>query len=207
MAIVSVSNIQGDKVAEIELSDQIFNVPVRSYVLHEVVTTQLNNRRRGTVAVKDRAAVSGGGAKPFRQKGTGRARAGSRRSPLWRGGGTTHGPVPKEYNIVLPKKVRRLALRMALSGKLKNNGLIVLDAFDIDTPKTRRFVDAMQALKVGKALLVTDSRADILELSARNVPGFKVLCTEGLNVYDILKYESLILMQPSIKKIEERLLP
>ena len=206
MAFQDVYNMDGVKVSEIDLVDEIFNVPVKQHVLHEVVTMQLANRRAGTVATKGRSQVRGSGKKPYRQKGTGRARAGSRKSPLWRGGGVVFGPKPRSYAYKVPKKVCRQALKMALTSKLHENTLIVLDKLDFDTAKTKRFVRVMGALKTKEALIVTDREVENLKLSARNVPRVKVLRWEGLNVYDILKFEHLILLEPSVKQIAERLL-
>ena len=206
MAFQDVYNMDGVKVSEIDLADEIFNVPVKQHVLHEVVTMQLANRRAGTVGTKGRSQVRGSGKKPYRQKGTGRARAGSRKSPLWRGGGVVFGPRPRSYAYKVPKKVCRQALKMALTNKLQENALIVLDKLDFETMKTKRFVEVMGALKTKEALIVTDRELENLELSARNVPRVKVLRWEGLNVYDILKFEHLILLEPSVKHLQGRLL-
>jgi large subunit ribosomal protein L4 len=207
MAVADVYNMDGEKVSEIDLDDEIFNVPAKKHVLHEVVTMQLANRRAGTASSKRRFEVRGGGRKPYRQKGTGRARAGSRTSPLWRGGGVVFGPKPRSYRYAVPKQVRRQALRMALSSKLHDKDLIVVERLDLDSIKTKRFVEVMAALKTAEALIVTDRRLDNLELSSRNVPDVKVLRADGLNVFDILKFKHLILLEPSVKQIQERLLP
>jgi large subunit ribosomal protein L4 len=206
MALQHVYNMDGRKVSEIDLVDEIFNVPVKQHVLHEVVTMQLANRRAGTAATKGRSEVRGSGHKPYRQKGTGRARAGSRKSPLWRGGGVVFGPTPRSYAYKVPKKVRRQALKMALTSKLQEKALIVLDKLDLETVKTKRFVEVMGELKTMEALIVTDRRLENLELSSRNVPCVKVVRWEGLNVYDILKFKHLILLEPSVKQLEGRLL-
>jgi large subunit ribosomal protein L4 len=207
MAVTDVYNVDGEKVSEIDLDDQIFKVPAKKHVLHEVVTMQLANRRAGTASSKRRSEVRGGGRKPYRQKGTGRSRAGSRNSPLWRGGGVVFGPKPRSYSYTVPKEVRRQGLRMALSSKLQDKALIVLKSLDLEVIKTKRFVEVMAALKTTEALIVTDRRLENLELSSRNVPYVKVLRTDGLNVYDILKFKHLILLEPSVKQIQERLLP
>jgi large subunit ribosomal protein L4 len=186
--------------------DAIFDVPVKSSVLHEVVTMQLANRRSGSASVKHRSDVSGSGRKLFRQKGTGRARRGDIKAPLLRGGGSVFGPDPKSYAYKPPKKVRRLALKMALSAKLRKDNLFVLDKFELDKIKTKDFLEVIDALDIDSALIVTDKKNENLELSARNIPSTKVLRVEGLNVYDILKYNSLVLLEPSIKCIERRLL-
>jgi large subunit ribosomal protein L4 len=206
MALQDVYNMDGITVSEIDLADEIFNVPVKQHVLHEVVTMQLANRRAGTAATKGRSEVRGSGQKPYRQKGTGRARAGSRKSPLWRGGGVVFGPRPRSYAYKVPKKVRRQALKMALTSKLQEKALIVVDKLDLETFKTKRFVEVMGALKTKEALIVTDRELGNLELSSRNVPRMKVVRWEGLNVYDILRFKHLILLEPSVKQLEGRLL-
>ncbi len=206
MATADVYNMDGEKVSETNLSDEIFNVPVKQHVLHEMVTMQLKNRRAGTTATKGRSDVRGGGQKPYRQKGTGRARAGTRRSPLWRGGGVVFGPSPRSYRYKVPRKVRRQALKMALTSKLQDNALIVVDRLDLEPAKTKRFVEVMVALEAGRALIVTDRKIESLELSSRNVPDVKILRSEGLNVYDILRFKNLVLLEPSVKQIAERLL-
>lgn len=206
MAVVDVLNSTGEKVSQIDLSDNIFNVPIKSSVLHEVVTMQLANKRSGTAAVKHRSDVKGSGRKLFRQKGTGRARRGNIKSPLLRGGGSVFGPDPRSYSYKVPKKVRRLALKMALSSKLKEDSLVVLDRFELEQIKTKKFLEVLNALNVENALIVTEKKDDILELSSRNIPDVKVLRCEGLNVYDILKCKNLVLLESSIKGIEGRLL-
>ncbi|MBW2245840.1 MAG: 50S ribosomal protein L4 [Deltaproteobacteria bacterium] len=206
MAVVNVINSKAQKVSQIDLVDAIFNIPVNGSVLHEVVTMQLASRRSGSASVKHRSDVKGSGRKLFKQKGTGRARRGDIKSPLLRGGGSTFGPDPRSYAYKVPKKVRRLALKMALSSKLKQENLVVLDEFGLDTIKTREFVKVMNALNTKNALIITEKKNETLELSARNVPNIKVLRVEGLNVYDILKYENVVLLESSIKSIEGRLL-
>ncbi len=206
MAITDVYNMDGEKVSEIDLQDDVFDVAVKPHVLHEVVRMQLNNRRAGTAATKGRSDVRGGGQKPFRQKGTGRARAGSRTSPLWRGGGTIFGPSPRSYSYKVPKKVRRLALKMALSSKLQDKALTVLDRFELEEIKTKRFAKVLTALKTEEVLIVIDGANRNVELSCRNLPRAKVLRSEGLNVLDILRFRKLILVQPSVSQIQERLL-
>jgi large subunit ribosomal protein L4 len=206
MAVVNVVNSKAQKVSQIDLVDTIFNIPVNGSILHEVVTMQLANRRSGSASVKHRSDVKGSRRKLFRQKGTGRARRGDIKSPLLRGGGSTFGPDPRSYAYKVPKKVRRLALKMALSSKLKQENLVVLDEFGLDTIKTKEFVKVMNALNTKNALIITEKKDETLELSARNVPDIKVLRVEGLNVYDILKYENVVLLESSIKSIEGRLL-
>ena len=206
MAVVDVINSKAEKVSQTDLVDTIFNIPVKGSILHEVVTMQLAKRRSGSAAVKHRSDVRGSGRKLFRQKGTGRARRGDIKSPLLRGGGSVFGPDPRSYAYKVPKKVRRLALKMALSSKLQDEKLVVLDEFELDEIKTREFVKVMSALDIKNALIITDKKNENLELSARNVPQIKVLRVEGLNVYDILKYKNVVLLESSIKSIEGRLL-
>jgi large subunit ribosomal protein L4 len=206
MAVVDVLNSKAEKVSQADLTDDIFNVDVKSSVLHEVVTMQLASKRAGSASVKHRSDVKGSGAKLFRQKGTGRARRGDIKDPLLRGGGSVFGPDPRSYAYRVPKKVRKLALKMALSSKLKADNLVVVDKIEMDKIKTKSFIDLMDALNAKNALIVTDKKNENLERSARNVPGVKVMRIEGLNVYDILKYENLVLTEPSIKGIEGRLL-
>jgi large subunit ribosomal protein L4 len=205
MPTVDVYNIQKEKVGELDLKDEIFGVEVQGHLLHEVVTWQLACRRAGTASTKTRAEVHGGGRKLWRQKGTGRARVGSNRSPLWRGGGIVFGPKPRSYAYTLPKKVRRLALKMALSSKLANGQLVVLDAYPHTTPKTKDFVEVLRAFDLSKALFVTQEDNRALTLSARNVPHVLVLPPAGLNVYDILKHTHLVLFSPALSAIEARL--
>jgi large subunit ribosomal protein L4 len=205
MAVVEVHNIEGKPVAQMELPDEVFNVPVKTHVLHDVVTMQLANRRSANPKVKHRGDVAGSTRKLYKQKGTGRARRGDIKSPLLRGGGVIFGPDGRTYAHLLPKKVRQLALKMAISSKLQEKALVVLDGFDLAEIKTKAFIAAMQALKLKSALIVTETKNDTLERSSRNVPAIKVLRSEGLNVYDVLKYETLVLLQPAIKTIEGRL--
>ena len=206
MALQDVYNMDGAKVSEVDLADEIYNVPVKQHILHEVVTMQLAGRRAGTASTKGRSDVRGGGQKPYRQKGTGRARAGTRSSPLWRGGGVVFGPKPRNFSYKVPKKVRVQALKMALTAKLQENALIVVDKLDLEDVKTKRFVEVMGALKTKDALIVADRKLENLELSSRNVSDVKVVRSEGLNVYDILKFKHLILLEPSVKQLEGRLL-
>ncbi len=205
MPVLDVQNLKGKQISQVEVADDIFSVPVKPSVLHEVVTMQLANRRAGTAAVKHRSDIRGSGKKLYRQKGTGRARRGDIKSPLLRGGGVVFGPDGRNYKYQVPKKVKRLALKMALSSKLNEKELVVLDRFDLEEIKTREFVGVMDALKLKSALIVTDGKNENLELSSRNVKDIKVLRSEGLNVYDILKYRTLVLVEPAIKNIEGRL--
>ena len=206
MATVDVLNMNGDKVSQTELPDEIFNVPVKSPVLHQVVKAQLAAKRSGTACVKNRSDIRGSQRKLYRQKGTGRARKGNIKSPLLRGGGVVFGPHPRSYEQKVTKKVRKLALKMALSSKLQDNGVTVVDQFELSEIKTKDFVAAIQNLEASKALIVTIKKDETLERSSRNVPGVKVIRCEGLNVYDILKYEKLVLVEEAVKGIEGRLL-
>ncbi|MBU2621368.1 MAG: 50S ribosomal protein L4 [Proteobacteria bacterium] len=205
MSIIDVYNINGEKVSQLELAESIFNVPVKQSVLHEVVTMQLACRRAGSASVKHRSDVKGSTRKLYKQKGTGRARRGDIKSPLLRGGGSIFGPDPRSYSYKVPKKIRKQALKMALSSKIQTNNLLVLDKFELEKARTKGFTSVLDNLKVKKALIITENVNENLELSSRNVPGIKVMRYEGLNVYDILKYEKLILLETSIKGIEGRL--
>ena len=205
MPTVDIFNIQKEKVGELDLKDDIFGVEVRGDVLHEVVTWQRACRRSGCACTKTRGEVKGGGRKPWRQKGTGRARSGSNRSPVWKGGGTTFGPRPRSYAYTLPKKVRRLALKMALSSKLTSGQLVVLEGYPLEAPKTKDFVGVLKTFDISKALFISPEENRALELSARNVPGVQVMLPVGLNVYDILKYDHLVLLSPALAAIEARL--
>jgi len=205
MAVLDVKNIKGEAVATVELPDAVFNVPVKAEVLHQVVTMQLGNRRSQTASVKHRGDVRGSTRKLYRQKGTGRARRGDIKSPLLRGGGVVFGPDDRDYHFQVPRKIRKLALKMALSSKLAEDALTVLDAFTLDRIKTKDFVGMLRDLRLENVLIVTDRMDEVLERSSKNVPDVKVLRVEGLNVYDVLKHRSLVLLQSSIPGIEGRL--
>jgi large subunit ribosomal protein L4 len=204
MSTVEVKNIRNEKVGEVELNDQVFNREVKTYVLHDVVRLQRAARRAGTASTKTRKEVRGSGAKPWRQKGTGRARAGTRKSPIWRGGGTTFGPKPRDYSFKLNRKVRQQAVTMALSARYQEGNLVILDDFTLEAIKTKEFVSIMKLLELNNALIVVDADNDELSKSSRNVPGYKVMKTDGVNVYDILLHEKLVLLQPAIESLEER---
>ncbi len=206
MAVCDVVNTSAEKVAEVEVKDELFAVEVKPWILHDVVCMQRANRRGGNASTKTRGQVRGGGAKPWRQKGTGRARAGTKNSPIWRGGGVTFGPRPRDYSYKLPKKVRRLALRMALSARLNEGNLVIVDQFNMDAPKTKEFVGVMKNFDFDNCLIVADTDNENIRLSARNAVGYKVLPVAGLNVYDILKYPKLMLMQSSLEQLEARLM-
>jgi large subunit ribosomal protein L4 len=203
---VDVYNAQGEVIRQVELPEAIFGTEVREHLLHEVVRYQLARRRQGTAHTKSRAAVRGGGQKPWRQKGTGRARAGSRRSPLWRGGGTVFGPMPRNYAFRMPKQKRRIALCSALSLKLREQAFRVIDDFGVTHPKTRQVVQLVQRFTAQpRVLLVVGEPCEPLHLSARNIPSVKVLPVIGLNVYDLLHYTTVICAEEAIAKIAGRL--
>lgn len=203
MSTLAVYDINHQKVNEIELNDRIFNAKVNPFLFYDSVRSHLAAIRRGTAATKNKALTRGGGAKPYRQKGTGRARAGSRRSPLWRGGGTIFGPMPRDYDISLPKKARRAALLSALSLKRQEGKLILLDRIPLEEFKTRKVLEILNRFAVEDALIVTGDKHIYLERSARNIPGIEVVRWGNLNVYDILNHEHLILLKPAVEKIEE----
>ena len=205
MAAVDVLNSAGNKVSEAELTDEIFSIPVKTSVLHEVVRSQLAAKREGTAASKTRAMIQGSTKKLFRQKGTGNARSGSVKSPLRKGGGVIFGPSPRSYAYKVPKKVRSLALKMALSSKLSDNTLFVIDDFKLEEVKTKALSGVLGALNLQDLLIVSDSEDLNLALSSRNIPDIKVIKTVGLNVYDILKFKNLLLVESTIKNIEGRL--
>ena len=205
MAVIDVYNLEKEKTSEIELRDDVFDVPIKKHVLHQVVVSQLNNRRSGSAATKNRSAANMSGRKQWRQKGTGRARAGAASSPTRIGGGVAFGPTPRKYTTRVPKKVKKLALSMALTDKFKNNRLVVVQDFQLPEVKTKDFVDIMKLFDVTKALIVTDAKNENLEKSSRNVPGIKVLRHEGLNVYDVLNHEHILMVQPAVERIEEAL--
>jgi large subunit ribosomal protein L4 len=205
MAAVDVLNSAGKKVSEIQLSDEIFNTPVKTSVLHQVVRSQLVSKREGTASCKTRGTVKGSTRKLFRQKGTGNARAGSIKSPLRKGGGVIFGPHPKSFAIKVPKKIKKLALKMALSSKVEDNTIYVIDDFNLEAVKTKALTAVLTNLALSDLLIVSDAEDTNLMLSSRNIPDVKVIKTEGLNVYDILKFKNLLLVESSIKNIEGRL--
>ncbi|MFB5678944.1 50S ribosomal protein L4 [Paenibacillus terreus] len=204
MPKVAVYNISGSQVGEVELKDTVFGIEPNKHVLHEAVVMQLASLRQGTHKVKGRSEVRGGGRKPWKQKGTGRARQGSIRAPQWKGGGTVFGPTPRSYAYKLPKKVRRLAIKSALSSKVIENQIIVLDALTMNAPKTKEFVAILNNLKADrKALVVAPSYDDNVALSARNIPGVKFVAADGINVLDVLKHDKLIITKEAVQKVEE----
>jgi large subunit ribosomal protein L4 len=206
MPVAAVYDIENKRVAEIELNDAIFGIEVNEAVIYEVIKMQMAARRSGTASTKGRSDVSGGGKKPWRQKGTGRARAGTIRSPIWRGGGIVFGPTPRSYAYRIPKKVRRLALRSALSMKFKEDRMIVMNAFPMEEIKTKRFKEVLDRFGMKNVLFVIDKSYPILEKSSRNIKAVKVIRSEGLNVYDLLYHDHVVLLEPSVKNIEGALL-
>ncbi len=206
MPVAGVYDIDNKRVSEIELNGSVFAAPVNEDAIYEVVRMQMTSRRSGTAATKGRSDVSGGGKKPWRQKGTGRARAGHSRSPIWRGGGIIFGPQPRSYAYKVPKKVRKLALISALSMKLKEERMIILQDFPMDEIKTKRFQEVVDRFGFKKVLFVIDESRPLLEKSSRNIRDVKMVRSEGINVYDLLKYDHVVLLEPSVKKIEGALI-
>jgi len=202
MPVAVVYDIQNNRVAEIELSDRVFGASVNEAAIYEVVRMQTISRRLGTAATKTRRDISGGGKKPWRQKGTGRARAGTTRSPLWRGGGAVFGPQPRNYGYKVPKKVRRLALISALSQKYREERMVILNEFPLEEIKTKRFQEVVDRFGWKKALVVIDKSDPVLEKSSRNIKDIKMIRSEGINVYDLLNHEHLVLLAPAVKNIE-----
>lgn len=203
MPKVALYNITGKEVGQVELSDEIFAVEVNKFAMHEVVKAYLANQRQGTQSALTRAQVSGGGIKPWRQKGSGRARQGSTRSPQWRHGGVVFAPKPRDYRMSVNKKVKRLAMKSALTSKVNENEIIVFDALDIAAPKTKEMVKALEAVKVDNALIVLAESDEIVERAAGNIPNVKTTLVGTLNVYEILKYKKLILTKDALAKVEE----
>lgn len=206
MAVADVFNIEKKKVAQVDLNDAVFSAEVNEAIIYDVVKMQLASRRSGTASTKTRSDVSGGGKKPWRQKGTGRARAGTTRSPIWRGGGIVFGPHPRDYSYSIPKKVRKKAIISALSMKFKNNKMLILKDFPMEKISTRIFKGVFNLFGLKKALFVLDDNNEVLLKSSRNIKNVKMIRSEGINVYDILNHEYLILLEPSVKKIEGALL-
>lgn len=204
MPKVTVYNIEGSEVGEIELSDSVFGINPNGHVLHQAVVMQQASLRAGTHKVKGRSEVRGGGRKPWKQKGTGRARQGSIRSPQWKGGGIVFGPTPRSYSYKLPKKVRRLAIKSALSSKVIANEIIVLDTLNLNTPKTKEFAGILSKLNADRKVLVVAPEYDNnVALSARNIPGVKFVQADGINVLDVLVHDKLIITKDAVHKVEE----
>lgn len=202
MAEHELINQTGKSVGKVDLTDSIFAAEVKKQLFYEVVKSQMAGKRAGTASTKVRSAVRGGGAKPFRQKGTGRARQGTSRSPLLKGGGVVFGPHPRSYSFKVPKKIRRAAVRSALSLKREEGNLVVVDTITLDEIKTRKFIEVANDLKLADALIILPDSNEFIELSARNVMGIKVLRVQGLNLYDILRFEKLVLLKDSLQYID-----
>ena len=203
MANVSVYNIEGKEVGSIELNDAVFGVEVNEHLVHMAVVNQLANNRQGTQKAKTRSEVRGGGRKPWRQKGTGHARQGSTRAPQWTGGGIVFAPKPRDYSFKMNKKEKRIALLSALSSKVAESKIVVLDEFKLDEIKTKKFVEVMNNLKVENALVVLEGENKNVVLSGRNIPSVKVTATNEINTYDVLKYTTLVVTKAAVEKLEE----
>jgi large subunit ribosomal protein L4 len=204
MPKVALFNQSGSQVGDVELNDSVFGIEPNQNVLYEAVIMQRASQRQGTSKVKGRSEVRGGGRKPWRQKGTGRARQGSIRSPQWRGGGTVFGPVPRSYSYKLPKKVRRLAIKSALSTKVAEENILVLESLVFDAPKTKEFASVLKNLSVNsKTLVVTEGSEDNVALSARNIPGVTVVAANGISVLDVVAHDKLIITKAAVEKVEE----
>ena len=203
MANVSVYNIEGKEVGSIELNDAVFGVEVNEHLVHMAVVNQLANNRQGTQSAKTRSEVSGGGRKPWRQKGTGHARQGSTRAPQWTGGGIVFAPKPRDYSFKMNKKEKRIALLSALSSKVAESKIVVLDEFKLDEIKKKKFVEIMNNLKDENALVVLEGENKNVVLSGRNIPSVKVTATNEINTYDVLKYTTLVVTKAAVEKLEE----
>lgn len=204
MPKIDVINIKGEKIEELTLSDAIFGIEPNEAAVHQVVVAQLANKRQGTQSAKTRSEVRGGGRKPWRQKGTGRARAGTIRSPLWKGGGVIFAPKPRDYTKKVNKKMNRLAMKSVLSAKVAENELLVLDSIVMDAPKTKEMTAILSAIKAGKkTIIVLDSFNENIYKSARNIEGVITATVDTLNVYDLLNYDCLVATKGSVEKIEE----
>ena len=203
MANVTVYNIDRKNVGSLELNDAVFGVEINNHLVHMAVVQQLANKRQGTQSAKTRAEVSGGGRKPWRQKGTGHARQGSTRSPQWKGGGVVFAPKPRDYSFKMNKKEKALAIKSALTSRVNESKFFVLDSLNFDEIKTKKMKTVLDNLKLEKALLVIGEKNDNVQLSARNLPKVRTVLTNSINVYDILKYDTLVLTKDAVAKIEE----
>ncbi len=203
MANVSVYNIEGEEVGTIDLNDAVFGVEINEHLVHMAVVNQLANNRQGTQKAKTRSEVSGGGRKPWRQKGTGHARQGSTRAPQWTGGGVVFAPVPRDYSFKMNKKEKRAALKSALSSRVEENKFIVIDELKFDEIKTKKFQEVLNNLNVSKALVVLEDGNTNVEISAKNIPDVKTAHTNTINVYDILKYNTVVATKAAVASIEE----
>jgi large subunit ribosomal protein L4 len=204
MPTVDVINMENQVVSQVELDERVFSAPVREHLVHQVVRMQLASRRAGTACVKNRAMVTGSRKKPWRQKGTGRARAGNRQSPLWRGGGVVFGPSPRDYSFKVNSKIRKAALCSVLTQKLREGRLKVLDRMELPEMRTRRMAEVIRTLGVKDGLFVIPQKDQNVERSARNIPKVQVTLVEGLNVYDLLRHEHLVIVQDCLGRISER---
>lgn len=200
--MIEVLDKNGSKVSQIELNEAVYGGPVKEHLFYEVVKMQMANRRAGTASTKTKGEVSGGGVKPWKQKGTGRARSGSNRSPLWRHGGTVFGPTPRDYSYKVPKKVMKAALKSALALKLKDGNIKVYETLDLEAPRTKMAVELLNKTKLASALIVIDGANRNLQLAVRNLKDFKVIEAGGLNVYDILDYDGLVITRSALEKVE-----
>ena len=203
MPTVGVFNKEGNKVADMELNESVFATEINEYALHQVVVALLANKRQGTQSTKTRSEVRGGGIKPWRQKGTGRARQGSIRAPQWIKGGIVFAPKPRDYRVSVPKSMRKVAMKSALTSKVQENQMIVLDSLNFEAPKTKNIVGMLKALEATKALIITAESNEVVYKSARNIQGISVIPANNINVYDLLKYEKLIITKDAVSKIEE----
>ncbi|AAO37055.1 50S ribosomal protein L4 [Clostridium tetani] len=203
MPTVGLFNKEGQKVGDFQLSDKVFGVEVNKEVLHQVIVAQLANKRQGTQSSKTRAEVSGGGRKPWRQKGTGRARQGSIRAPQWIKGGVVFAPKPRDYSMAIPKSMKRVAMKSALSSKVQENEIVILESLEADAPKTKEIVKMLAAFNAKKTLIVTEESNKNIYKSARNIEGVTVLPVNNINVYDILRYDKFIITKDAVSKIEE----
>ena len=203
MAKVAVYNMEGKEVDSIELNDSIFGVEINEHLVHMAVLQQLANNRQGTQKAKTRSEVRGGGKKPWRQKGTGHARQGSTRAPQWTGGGVVFAPKPRDYSFKMNKKEKKIALLSALSSKVNDSKIVVLDSFNLDEIKTKKFAEVMNNIKVSNALFVIEGENKNVVLSGRNIPTVKVSATNEINTYDVLKYDTLVVTKAAVEKLEE----
>lgn len=203
MANVSVYNMEGSVVGSLELNERVFAAPINEHLLHMAVVSQLANKRQGTQSAKTRSEVSGGGKKPWRQKGTGHARQGSTRAPQWTGGGVVFAPKPRDYSFKMNKKEKAAAIRSALTSRVNENKFFVLDELKLDEVKTKKMVAVLNNLKVNKALVVTAEKDDNVVLSSRNIPTVRAAFTSTINVYDILKYDTIVITKDAVAKLEE----
>jgi large subunit ribosomal protein L4 len=203
MPTVGVFNKEGNKVADMELNESVFATEVNEYALHQVVVALLANKRQGTQSTKTRSEVRGGGIKPWRQKGTGRARQGSIRAPQWIKGGIVFAPKPRDYRTSVPKSMRKVAMKSALTSKVQENQMIILDTLNFEAPKTKNIVEMLKALEANKALIITAESNEVVYKSARNIQGISIIPANNINVYDLLKYEKLIITKDAVSKIEE----